>query len=75
MIFDRLDEQDGGGGFDGSYCPENYRRHPSTVPGYTPVPAFDRYADEEARDKANAARLAKKPKPSPAAMLWLKDTP
>ena len=65
VIYDRLDERDGGGGFDGSYSPENYRRKPSTVPGYTPVSAFDRYADEEDRPE--------KPTPSIAAVLFLKD--
>jgi hypothetical protein len=68
MIFDRLDEYEGGGGFDGTYCPEYYNRKPTREPGYS-VQVFDRYADEDAVLQKN------KSKPSPLAMLWLKEQP
>ena len=73
MIFDRLNEYEGGGGFDGTYCPEYYSRKPTREPGYS-VQAFDRYADEEARDYAEEARQKNKPEPSLTALLWFAET-
>ena len=72
MIFDRLNEYEGGGGFDGTYSPEYYSRKPTREPGYS-AQVFDRYADEEDRD--DAVLQKNKSKPSPLAMLWLKEQP
>jgi hypothetical protein len=62
MIFDRLNEYEGGGGFDGTHCPDYYRRNPSCI-----VRAF-------CPDDAEEPRQEKKPAPSHTALLWLEET-